>query len=582
MASSRPSIYVNKIREVVTVKLFREELVRLLAEVVPLEPEEIGADLESPPSPELGDYAFPCFKLAKLRKTAPGKIAADLAGRISPAPLFAKVEAAGPYLNFYCDKEKLTELTLGMIAKEKDQFGHQDQGRGKTVVLDFSAPNIAKPFGIGHLRSTVIGNSLYRIHAALGYNCVGINHIGDWGTQFGKLIAAYLRWGNPERLAQEPIEYLYELYVQFHQEAETDQTLDDEGRSWFKKLEDGDPQAVELWQRFRDLSLAEFQRVYSILDVDFDSWQGESFYNDMLDKTVAEVSALGLLQQSQGAWIVDLEEEGMPPCLLRKQDGATLYATRDLSAAIYRYNTWKFAKMLYVVGVDQTLHFRQLFAVLKKMGYQWADACEHIPFGLFRFKEGKMSTRQGNLILLDDVLTKAIELAGEIIAEKNPELENREEVARQVGIGAVIFGDLYNDRIKDIEFDWEQILDFSGETAPYVQYAHARICSILRKAGRPAGTFAAALLDSEYERALVSVLSKFPGVIERAAETCKPSLVARHLVDVAKEFNRFYHQCPVLNAEADVRDSRLALVDGVRQVLANGLYLLGIAAPEEM
>ena len=554
----------------------------MLSGIVPLEPEQIAEDIESPPSLEMGDYAFPCFKLAKVEKAAPPKIAAELAGKVQSSPMFARVEAAGPYVNFYCNRGALTDYTLKEVTRYKDKFGNQSLGQGKTVLIDFSAPNIAKPFGVGHLRSTMIGNSLHRIHSAMGYKTVGINHLGDWGTQFGNLIAAFLKWGELERLEQDPIKYLYELYVRFHKETEADPGLLDEGRAWFKRLEEGDPQATELWSKFRDMSLTEFKRVYTMLDVDFDSWQGESFYNEMLDDTVEEVKTLGLLELSQGAWIVDLEDEGMPPCLLRKQDGASLYATRDLAAARYRYKTWGFEKMLYVVGVDQTLSFRQLFSVLRKMGYPWVDACQHIPFGLIRFKDGKMSTRQGTLIFLEDVLAKATDLAGAIIAEKNPDLKNREEVARQVGIGAVIFGDLSNDRIKDIDFDWEKILDFSGETAPYIQYAHARICSILRKADLTSPSFDPELLDSDYENAVVSALTKFPEVIEKAAETCKPSLVARYLIDLAREFNRFYHQCPVLNAQEDVRNARLALADAVRQVLANGLYLLGIAAPEEM
>lgn len=562
-------------------KLFQEQIVRLLTGLVPLEPEQIWADLESPPSLEMGNFAFPCFKLAKIHRAAPQKIAADLAEKMPADPLFEKVVPMGPYLNFYADRSKLAEYTVGEILRWGGDFGKSDEGKGKTVVLDYSAPNIAKPFGIGHLRSTIIGNSLYKIHAALGYKCVGINYIGDWGTQFGKLIAAYQHWGDESLLQQNPINHLYELYVRFHREAEADPGLEDEGRGWFKKLEDGDSYATELWQRFRDISLAEFKRVYARLGVEFDCWHGESFYNKMLDETIAAVDALGLLEQSQGAWIVNLEEEGMPPCLLRKQDGATLYATRDLTAAIYRHDTWGFAKALYVVGVDQTLYFRQLFAVLKKMGKPWVENCQHIPFGMIRFNGGKMSTRQGSLVFLDDVLTEAIDLATEIIAEKNPDLPNKEEVARQVGVGALIFGDLSNDRIKDIDFDWDQVMDFSGETAPYIQYAHARICSILRKAPLEPG-FNLSLLEGEYENALVSVLSKFPEAIERAGATCKPSFVARYLIDVAKEFSRFYHQCPVLNAPPAVRSARLALIDATRQVLANGLSLLGIEAPEEM
>lgn len=563
-------------------QLFKDEAAKLLSGLVPLEHNLISAELESPPDPGMGDLAFPCFKLAKLMKSAPKDIAAELAGKIQVNSFFSRVEANGPYLNFFCARKAMAAQTIQAVLNQKQQYGSKDIGRDKTVLIDFSAPNIAKPFGIGHLRSTVIGNSLYRIHAALGYNCVGINYLGDWGTQFGKLIAAYLRWGDNKQLEQEPIKYFYELYVRFHQEAERNPSLEEEGRSWFRKLEDGDPQAVGLWQHFRELSLAEFQRVYAILGVSFDSWQGESFYNEMLDNAVAEVEKRGLLTMSQGAWVVELEDAGMPPCLLRKRDGASLYATRDLAAAMYRYRQWKFEKMLYVVGVDQTLTLRQLFAVLSKMGFQWAKACQHIPFGLIRFQGEKMSTRQGTLVFLEDVLNKAVEMAGAIIADKNPDLTSREEVARQVGIGAIIFGDLSNDRIKDIDFDWDRVLDFSGDTAPYIQYAHARICSILRKEEKLSGNFDAAYLDGEAESAVVTSLIRFPDIVEKAGETCKPSLIARYLLDLAREFNRFYHQCPVLNTEEDIRAARLALIDAVRQVLANGLYLLGIAAPQEM
>ena len=553
----------------------------MLADAVPLTPEQIQGSLEIPPSKEMGDYSFPCHKLAKALKRAPQRIAADLAGGLSVDPLFDRVEALGPYLNFYANKAQLAQHTLTAILRQGEEFGKSNEGQGRTVVLDYSAPNIAKPFGVGHLRSTIIGNSLYKIHTALGYKCVGINFIGDWGTQFGKLIAAYRRWGDEKQLADDAVGHLYELYVRFHSEAETNPDLEAEGRMWFKKLEDGDGYARSQWQRFRDISIEEFKEVYNWLGIEFDYWHGESFYNEMLSDTIATVDAMGLLEQSQGAWIVNLEEEGLPPCLLRKQDGATLYHTRDLAAAIYRYNTWEFAKALYVVGVDQDLHFRQLFATLKKMKYRWVEKCQHVPFGMIRFGGGKMSTRQGSLVFLADVLEKANELALKIITEKNPSLNNREEVARQVGVGALIFGDLSNDRVKDIDFDWEQVMDFSGETAPYIQYAHARICSIMRKA--PAeSTGDLSLLTNEYEHALVASLGKFPGVIERAGITCKPSFIARHLIDVAKEFSRFYHQCPVLTAPAAVRAARLALIDATRQVLVNGLALLGIEAPMEM
>lgn len=561
---------------------FREEIIRLLSPHVPLNKQQISEDLETPPNPAMGDFAFPCFKLAKAMRQAPPKIAVTLVEALPASALFERIEAKGPYLNFFCDRQKLACLTVEKVLSEKKAYGHQQAGQGKTIVIDFSAPNIAKPFGVGHLRSTVIGNSLYRLYEALGYRCIGINHLGDWGTQFGKLIVAYLKWGNEKQLQKDPITYLYELYVRFHQEAEHEPQLNEAARSWFKKLEDGEPQAQDLWQRFRALSLIEFKRIYQILDVEFDSYSGESFYNEMLDDTIKLVAEQGLSSESEGALVVDLSAEGMPPCLLRKQDGATLYATRDLCAAIYRWQQYNFEKMLYVVGADQALHFQQFFTVLRKMGYSWAEQCFHVPFGLIGYKDGKMSTRQGTLIFLEDVLQRATELAAQIIQDKNPSLANKAEVARQVGIGAVIFGDLSNDRIKNIEFDWDKVLDFSGETAPYVQYAHARICSILRKAPAWPADYDAALLTTDEEQAVIGLLARFTDTITRAAKTYKPSIVARYVVDLAAEFNRFYHQCPVLNAEEELRTARLALIDAVRQVLVNGLYLLGIAAPEEM
>ena len=562
-------------------EMFRKEIIRMLSEL-PLDKQQIAHDLETPPNSEMGDFAFPCFKLAKELKNAPAKIAVELVDKLPASPLFDRVEARGPYINFFCSRKMLAKHTLNDVLTAGEKFGYQDVGSGKTVVIDFSAPNIAKPFGVGHLRSTVIGNSLYRIHEAMGYRSVGINHLGDWGTQFGKLIVAYRKWGDDTKLEHDPITYLYELYVRFHREAEENIALDDEARAWFRKLEHDDEQARKLWQRFRDLSLAEFKRIYKILGVHFDSYQGESYYNEMLDDTVREVESKGLTEMSDGALIVSLEDKNMPPCLLRKQDGATLYATRDLCAAIYRHQMYDFTKMLYVVGADQALHFQQVFTVLKKMGYGWADRCAHVPFGLIRFKEGKMSTRQGNLVFLEDVLTRATELAQKVIEEKNPQLERKYEVAQQVGIGAVIFGDLSNDRVKNIDFDWDKVLDFSGETAPYIQYSHARICSILRKANHRSATYDATLLLLDEEQAVIGTLARFSEAIARSADTMKPSIIARYLLDLAAAFNRFYHQCTVLNAEEQVRDARLALIDAVRQVLVNGLYLLGIEAPEEM
>lgn len=561
---------------------FKEQLAHILEKPTGLGREEIQSLLEVPPNVDLGDYAFPCFRLARAFKRPPAEIAARLAGELGEDPLLERVTCAGPYLNFVLKRSVLAEDILSRIRQEGQAYGSSSRGGGRAVVIDFSSPNIAKPFGVGHLRSTVIGHSLHRIYTFLGYRAVGINHLGDWGTQFGKIITAYKRWGSESQLNRDPIGHLFQLYVRFHEEGEKNPRLDDEGRYWFKKLEEGNREALDLWQTFRDLSLREFKRIYQILGIDFDSYQGESFYNDRLDSTIEEIVNKGITRESQGALIVDLGED-MPPCLLRKSDGATLYVTRDLSAALYRYETYRFAKALYVVGADQILHFKQFFKVLELMGLEWADRCRHVPFGLVRFKDGKMSTRKGKVVLLEEVLNKAVQLSLDIIGEKNPSLADKERVARQVGIGAVVFGDLSNDRIKDVEFDWEKILDFSGETGPYIQYSHARICSILR---REAPSQTAPLQGEAYkakeEEALLLQLGRFPEAVERAADLNKPSVIARYLIDLARDFNQFYHHCPVLKAQGDVKQARLLLADAVRRVLAQGLYLLGIEAPEEM
>ncbi len=561
---------------------YKKELAVFLAPFTGMEPEEIEALIEIPPNSEMGDFAFPCYRLAGLYKKPPAVIAAELKNKVAENELFPKVTNEGPYLNFVIDRPRLAKDILTKIRMEKENYGAADVGRRGKVVIDYSSPNIAKPFGVGHLRSTVIGHSLCRIYNFLNYQSVGINHLGDWGTQFGKIISAFKRWGKKESLQEDPIKYLFELYVRFHREAELNPDLDEEGRYWFKKLEDGDPEALSLWQDFREMSLREFKRIYSLLGIEFDCYQGESFYNDMLDATIREIIERGITQESQGALIVDLGKE-LPPCLLRKKDGATLYVTRDLSAVMYRYKKYGFVKALYVVGADQKLHFQQFFRVLELMGKEWASRCFHIPFGLVRFKDGKMSTRKGKVVLLEEVLNKAITLAMDIIKEKNPSLEHKEEVARQVGIGAVIFGDLSNDRIKDVEFDWEKILDFSGETGPYIQYSHARTCSILRKeTPGEAIDIKGGLYTAREEEILILTLGRFGQAVERAAEQNKPSVIARYLLDLARDFNHFYHNCPVLKGERETKEARLLLVEAVRQVLANGLYLLGIEAPEEM
>ncbi len=565
----------------------RAEIGRLLAPLVSLDAGQAEALLEIPPSPEMGDFAFPCFILASREKKAPGAIAAALAANLADerGQYWEKATARGPYLNFFLDTATFGQEVLQRIFREGSDYGGSTVGAGRTVVIDFSSPNIAKPFSIGHLRSTVIGHSLYLIFKALGYRCVGINHLGDWGTQFGKIITAFRRWGEAGVLQKDPVRHLFQLYVRFHRESRTVPALEEEARDWFRRLEEGDSEAAEYWNRFRNLSLGSYAGIYRLLGIHFDYYHGESHYNDMLEQTIRLVQERGLARESEGALIIDLEKYGLPPCLLRKKDGATLYITRDLAAAIYRYRTFRFHRALYVVGSEQTLHFAQLFQVLKLLGFEWADRCAHIPFGLIRFKGGRMSTREGKVILLEEVLQRAIELARGIIEEKNPDLPEKEAVARAIGLGAVRFGDLSNDRIKDIEFDWDQVMDFAGETAPYIQYAHARICSILRKVPIPkrenmAGV--AAQLQGEEEKALLKALALLPERVDEAGGEYRPSVVARAVIEIAREFNRFYHCCPVLGSAEPLQSARLFLVDATRQAIANGLALLGIAAPEEM
>ncbi len=566
---------------------YKDEIGRLLEPLVNLTAARIMDLLEVPPEPQLGDLAFPCFSLAPVLKKSPAAIAEELSRKLSGqrGTFWEKAVSRGPYLNFFLDPVVFARDTLARILKEKTDFGKTNIGQGRTVVIDYSSPNIAKPFGIGHIRSTVIGHALYLLYQALGYRCIGINHLGDWGTQFGKLIVAYKRWGNEAELLADPVNYLFQLYVKFHQLADKEPELEYEARFWFKKLEEGDAEAYDYWNRFRQMSLDNYNQIYDLLGIKFDFFHGESHYNDMLEGVIRLAREKGIARESEGALIVDLEPHGLPPVMLQKKDGATLYITRDLAAAIYRYETFNFARALYVVGAEQKLHFQQLFKVLELLGFEWAQNCFHIPFGLIRFKEGRMSTREGNVIFLEEVLQRAIRMAREIIEEKNPGLADKESAAIAVGLGAVRFGDLSNDRIKDIEFDWDKALDFSGETAAYIQYAHARICSILRKAGGAELTWsddAAAYLQQEEERALVKILALLPEKVLASAEAYRPSILARYLIDVARGFNRFYHRCPVLGSDAALQQARLLLIDATRQVLVNGLALLGIAAPEEM
>ncbi len=562
---------------------FVDDLVQFLKSRLQLDAAELRRSIEIPPSIQLGDYAFPCFPLAKTLRKAPQAIAVELASSFQPTTLLREARATGPYVNFFVDRVAYSQMGLAAIVEQDAAYGRSEEGVGKTVVIDYSSPNIAKPFGVGHLRSTVIGNALSRIYAHLGYGVMRINHLGDWGTQFGKLIVAFRRWGNEAELASHAIQTLYELYVRFHTEVETQPELDEEARVWFKRLEDGDPEARAIWQRFRELSLQEFARIYDRLGIGFDLQAGESFYEPYLEPTIERLRQAGLATVSEQALIVDLRPYNMPPCLLRKKDEATLYATRDLAAAIYRYETYKFAKMLYVVGSDQRLHFQQVFKVLGLMGFPWAKDCVHVDFGLIKFNAEKMGTRRGNIIFLEDVLDRAVELAEEIVHEKNPTLANKHEVAEAVGIGAVVFADMSTRRLKDVNFEWEKVLTFEGETGPYVQYTHARACSVLRKANQPVQIDVDCTpLTPDEDFALVRLLVDYPAVLRRAAEHYEPFFVTDYLLTLAEAFNKYYHNYRILTDETRLREARLLLVKGVQAILHSGLHMLGIQALEEM
>ncbi len=544
--------------------------------------EDIRGLLAVPPDPALGDYAFPCFRLAKPLRSAPPKIAEALCAAWTHDDV-ASVRPVNGYMNFFLNRLNFAAETMAALQAQGDRYGSSGMGAGKTVCLDYSSINIAKRFHIGHLSTTMIGHSLKRIYDFLGYTTVGINHLGDWGTQFGKMICAYKKWGRKEDVEERGIDAMTELYVRFHKEAETDPALEDEGRAWFRKIEEGDPEALEIFTWFKEVTLKDAAKVYDQLGVSFDSYAGESFYNDKMEPVVEELKARGLLVESQGAQVVDLGEDNMPPCLILKSDGATIYATRDLAAAIYRQNTYHFDKCLYVVAYQQDLHFRQVFRVLEKMGYPWAKDCVHVAFGMVSFEGEALSTRKGNMILLEDLLSQAVTKAREIIEEKSPNLENKDEVARQVGIGAVVYTDLSNNRIKDIDFCWDRALNFDGESGPYVQYTHARCCSVLRKAPDFGGAAPdwSALTDDEAQ-ALLRLLSRFPDVIREAADKYEPSMVTRAVTDIAQAFNKFYYEHRILDGEPAQSAARVALTDATRQVIKTGLYLIGIEAPERM
>ena len=544
-------------------------------------PENVETMLETPPDAAMGDYALPCFKLSKALRKAPPMISDALAERLDAAFL-NRVESVKGYLNFFVDRSMYAREVVTACLNAGESYGKSEEGAGKTVVLDYSSINIAKRFHIGHLSTTMIGNALYKIYEFLGYKCVGINHLGDWGTQFGKMIAAYKRWGDRETVMRGGVDEMVKLYVRFTAEAKENPALDDEGRAWFKRIEDGDPEALEIFSWFKEVTLQDAARVYEMLNVQFDSYAGESFYNDKMQPVIDELREKGLLVEDQGAQIVKLDDYGMPPAIFLRSDGATLYMTRDLAAAKYRHDTYHFDKSLYVVAYQQDLHFKQLFKVMELLGWDWAKGCEHVNFGMVSFEGQTLSTREGRIVYLEDLLKQAVEKAGSIIDEKSPNLPDKEEVARKIGIGAVIFFALYNGRIKDIDFWWDRALNFDGETGPYVMYTHARCASVLRKAGETDAEPDYAALSDPEAQAVVKLIESFPDTVRLAAERNEPSLVTRFSVELSKAFNKFYYERRILDDDPGARAARLSLTRAAKQTVKTALGLIGIEAPERM
>ena len=564
---------------------FAYEIAALISKAAEISVEDAREAVEVPANEDMGDYAFPCFRLAKVMRKAPPLIAKELAEKLEKPDFISDICVVGAYINFFTDKSTLVKEVLLKVLEKDGDYLKTDIGSGRTVVFDYSSPNIAKPFHVGHLRSTVIGNALYSIYKALGYNCIGVNHLGDWGTQFGKLIVAYKRWGDKETVEREDVKELSRIYVKFHEEAEKDPSLEDEARSWLVKMQEGDSEALELWKWFVEISMKEFNRIYDRLHITFDSYAGESFYNDKMQAVVDELNEKGLLTESEGARIVDLEKYNMPPCLILRRDGGTLYPTRDIAAAFYRKKTYDFYRDVYVTALDQNLHFAQWFKVIELMGYDWAkDSLVHVPFGLVSLGDGKLSTRKGHVVLMEDILNAAVDKTKAIIEDKNPDLEDKDEVSEQVGIGAVIFNDLYNSRIKNVVFDLERMLSFEGETGPYVQYSHARACSILRRAGadKPEGDIDYSLISDDASVSVCKAIGDTEAKLRDAAEKYEPYILTRHIVDICKAFNKFYNENNIMASEGELKKARLAVVYAVKTVVAQCLALLGIAAPERM
>jgi arginyl-tRNA synthetase len=569
-------------------KFYKNHIAEKIAVIIGGEADRLVPLLEFPPSDEMGDLAFPCFTLAKSMRKAPNTIAQELESEFEPDDIIESVIAVGPYVNFFINKNHVISTVLTRILDEGEDYGNSDEGLNKTVIIEYSSPNIAKPFGIGHLRSTVIGSSLKNIYEHLGYNVVGINHLGDWGTQFGKLVYAYRNWGNEAKLKEDPIKHLYDLYVKIHREEEKDPLLAELTRLEFKKLEEGNPENTELWKKFSDFSRKEFQKIYDMLGVEFDSIQGESFYIDNIADVERALNKRGLLKKSRDADIVDLEEYGMPPVLIRKSDETSLYATRDLAAAIYRQEKYRFEKMIYVVGVAQSLYFRQLFKALELMGNVWSSHCHHVSFGWVKLGEEMMSTRRGNIVFLEDVLNETVKKAREIVEENSPDVPDQGEVAYAVGIGAVKFADLSCRRDTDIAFDWDRMLDFRGNSGPYIQYSHARMCSVLRKYGREIDKVCNMdLLSLPEEYGMAKMLNRFPDIVNKAAKEYDPYYISNFLLELCGIFNTYYqkYKLPedrILSSRSDLADSRVTLVSCAKTVLRTGLGMLGISAPEMM
>lgn len=560
----------------------KNKIIDLLDQTIQeLDREKIADILEIPPKEDMGDFAFPCFQLAKVFRKAPNAIAQEIAENIPETEAVTKVTAMGPYVNFFMNKE---EYAKEVIAKIGNDYGSSDIGKGKTICIDYSSPNVAKNFHVGHLRTTIIGNSLYHIFDKLGYHVERINHLGDWGTQFGKLIVAYKKWGSKEAVEKNGIPELLKIYVKFHEEAEKDDTLNDQARQWFAKMEQGDEEALEIWEWFKNISMIEYKRIYGILNMEFDHYTGESFYRDKTASVVSELTDKNLLQESQGAMIVDLDDYDMAPCLVTKKDGSSIYATRDLAAIFYRKKEYNFDKCIYVTGLEQKLHFAQVFKVVELMGYEWAkDQLIHVPYGLVSLEGGKLSTRSGNIVYAEDILKESVSKIKEIIEDKNPDLEDKEDVAHKVGIGAIIFNDLYNQRIKDVTFTWEKIHSFDGETGPYVQYTYARAASVLRKTGiSNVDKIDASLIADESSISLLKELERFPEVVKVAADRLEPSVISRYVMSVAQSFNRFYHENQCNVEDQKLKEARVKLVIIAKQVIKDALELLGIQCPEQM